>query len=189
MGLFDRLRKFADRIIGRESRPVEPPIDETISQTWAKAAQPTQPKKPSIFQRLTEGAKNLFRSQEKKERKDKKPLDQAAENLRRFQDVQNIADKEKRKEEIYKFRRSTSDDGNAFYRLTQSIWDVPGVSANQRDQAIFDYYREKYGITDPNEIYDKVLADNADIIERYRNSPNALKYEILKNVKVNEANL
>ena len=94
-----------------------------------------------------------------------------------------------RQYEVFKFRRNSSEDGNAFYRLTQSIWDVPGVSKADRDKAIFDYYRDKYGLTDPNEIYDKVMRDNAELIEKYRNSPNALKYELLKNFKVEEAAL
>ena len=36
---------------------------------------------------------------------------------------------------------------------------------------------------------DKVMRDNAELIEKYRNSPNALKYELLKNFKVEEAAL
>lgn len=186
MSLFDRFREFADRLSGKASRPVEPPIDSQISSAWANAS---SPRKPSLFDRFKEGARNLFKTSNANVENAEKSAERTAKTIRKFQKTNEALDEESRKLEIFKFRRSTSNDGNAFYRLTQSIWDVPGVSKEDRDKAIFDYYRDKYGLTDPNEIYDKVLRDNADIIERYRNSPNANKYEILKNFKIEEAAL
>lgn len=187
MSLFDRFREFADRLSGKAPRPVEPPIDSQISSAWANAS---SPRKLSPFDRFKEGARNLFKTSNANANMDaQKSAQQAAKNIRKFQEANEPADREQRQYEIFKFRRNTSEDGNAFYRLTQSIWDVPGVSAKDRDRVIFEYYRDKYGLTDPNEIYDKVMRDNAELIEKYRNSPNALKYELLKNFKIEEAAL
>lgn len=186
MSLFDRFREFADRLSGKASRSVEPPIDSQISSAWANAS---SPRKPSLFDRFKEGARNLFKTSNANVVNAEKSAEKAAKNIRKFQEANKPVNREQRQLEIFKFRRSTSEDGNAFYRLTQSIWDVPGVSVSDRDKAIFDYYRDKYGLTDPNEIYDKVMKDNAELIEKYRNSPNALKYELLKNFKIEEAAL
>lgn len=186
MSLFDRFREFADRLSGKSPRSVEPPIDSQISSAWANAS---SPRKPSLFDRLKEGARNLFKTSNANIGNAEISAEKAAKNIRKFQEANEPVDREQRQYEIFKFRRSTSDDGNAFYRLTQSIWDVPGVSAKDRDRVIFEYYRDKYGLTDPNAIYDKVMRDNAELIEKYRNSPNALKYELLKNFKIEEAAL
>ena len=188
MSLFDRFREFADRFSGKSQRPKDPPIDSKISSSWENAS---SPRKPSLFDRFKEGARNLFKTSNANVGNAGKSAEKAAKNIRKFQKTVNtpFPTKSERQYEIFKFRRGTSEDGNAFYRLTQSIWDVPGVSIADRDKAIFDYYRDKYGLTDPNEIYDKVMRDNAELIEKYRNSPNALKYELLKNFKIEEAAL
>ena len=227
MSLLDRFKSFADRLSGKAPRPVEPPIDPKISSAWANASSPRKPslfdrikegtrslfktsnapvetqksaarppmesqtpnpRKPSLFERLKEGTRNLFKSPGTPTDA-QKSAEKAAKNIRRFQEANEPTDREQRQREIFKFRRNTSYDGNAFYRLTQSIWDVPGVSVQDRDRVIFEYYRDKYGLTDPNEIYDKVMRDNAEWIEKYRNSPTPFKYEVLKNFKVEEAAL
>ena len=185
MSLLDRFREFSDRLSGKAPRSVEPPIDSQISSAWNRAS---SPRKPSLFDRLREGARNIFKAPGTPANA-QKSAEKAAKNIRRFQEANEPAAREQRQLEIFKFRRSASYDGNAFYRLTQSIWDVPGVSVKDRDKVIFDYFREKYGLIDPNEIYDKVMRDNAEWIEKYRNSPTPFKYEVLKNFKVEEAAL
>lgn len=189
MSLFDRFREFADRLSGKASRPVEPPIDSQISSAWANAS---SPRKPSLFDRFKEGARNLFKTSRANDRQAEpanEPKTTSAPTYTPRHLDTPFPTKSERQYEVFKFRRNSSEDGNAFYRLTQSIWDVPGISKADRDKAIFEYYRDKYGLTDPNEIYDKVMRDNAELIEKYRNSPNALKYELLKNFKVEEAAL
>lgn len=196
MSLFDRFREFADRLSGKAPRPKDPPIDSKISSAWANAS---SPRKPSLFDRFKEGARNLFKTSKAKTGQAKPAnVPKAPSNIPKSPSFPTYTPKHldtpfptksERKYEVFKFRRNSSEDGNAFYRLTQSIWDVPDVSKADRDKAIFEYYRDKYGLTDPNEIYDKVMRDNAELIEKYRNSPNALKYELLKNFKVEEAAL
>lgn len=189
MSLFDRFREFADRLTGKAPRPVEPPIDSQISSAWANAS---SPRKPSLFDRFKEATRNLFKTSRANDRQ-AEPANEPKTTSTPTYTPRHLdtpfPTKSERQYEVFKFRRNSSEDGNAFYRLTQSIWDVPGVSKADRDKAIFDYYRDKYGLTDPNEIYDKVMRDNAELIEKYRNSPNALKYELLKNFKVEEAAL
>lgn len=187
MGFFDRLRGFADRILGRAPRAAEPGIDPQISQAWEHAAQSSQ-RKPSFLERVREGARNLFGIPKKQEPAPKAPTPEVTPQTptpRHFKPL----DESQRKDEIFKFRRNVQDEGNAFYRLTQSIWDDPSIPANQRDEAIRRYFEEKYGLTNMNEIYDFVLEQNKDLIEQYRNAPNASKYEVLKNIKVNSVEL
>lgn len=185
MGLFDRLRNFADKIINRAPKPVEPPIDSQISQAWQQAA---PERKPSFLERVREGARNLFGIPKKQEPAPKAPTPDITPQTPTPRHLKPL-DESQRKEEIFKFRRNAQDEGNAFYRLTQSIWDEPSIPANQRDEAIRRYFEEKYGLTDMNEIYDFVLEQNKKLIEQYRNAPNANKYEVLKNIKVNSVEL
>ena len=190
MGFFDRLRNFADKVIGRAPRAAEPGIEPEISQAWSDAAK-SRERKPSLFERVREGAKNLFNLGRMKEQAPPKVPEQKPDitpqtpTPRHFKPL----DESQRKDEIFRFRRNTQDEGHAFYRLTQSIWDDPSIPANQRDAAIRKYFEEKYGITDMNEIYDLVLDRNKELIEQYRNAPNADKYEVLKNIKINSVEL
>lgn len=194
MGLFDRLRNFADRVLNRAPKPVEPPIDSQISQAWQQAA---PERKPSFLERVKEGARNLFNLPKRDKTPPKAPEAPApaptptstptpqTPTPKHFKPL----DEESRKDEIFKFRRNVQEEGNAFYRLTQSIWDDPSIPASKRDDAIRAYFADKYGLTDMNDIYDFVLEQNKELIEQYRNAPNALKYEVLKNIKVNGVEL
>lgn len=178
MGLFDRLRNFADKVLGRSPAPADPTIDSGISRAWEKASSPA---KPSFFERLRENARGLFGVP--------KRAPEPAQAETRFEPPSRPKhfkpdNLETRREEIFKFRRNTQAEGNAFYRLTQSIWDDPNVPASKRDEAIVNYFKEKYGMDDLNEIYDFVLERNKEFIEAYRNSPNGKDYELLKNLKI-----
>ena len=192
MGLFKKIGDFLSNI-GKPKAEAVPKVDPKISSAW-------EPKtsKPSLFQRAKEGVSNLFKpkpkaSKPKAAKSSESPIQsnvgKAAESLKETRRIQNIPDKGKRREEIFKYRRNASDDGKAFYRLTQSIWDDPSIPVSKRDEAIRDYFTRKYGISDMNRIYDFVMKKNEDLIERYRRSPQAAKYEVLKNFKMQDAQL
>lgn len=197
MGLFKKIGDFLSNI-GKPKAEAAPKVDPGISSAWSPKAS-----KPSLFQRAKEGVSNLFKPKPKaskpKASKAKAPktsesplqsnVGKAAESLKESRRIQNIPDKGKRQEEIFKYRRNASDDGKAFYRLTQSIWDDPSIPVSKRDEAIRDYFTRKYGISDMNRIYDFVMRKNEDLIERYRRSPQAARYEVLKNFKMQDAQL
>ena len=188
MGFFDRLRNFADKVIGRAPREAEPGIEPEISQAWSDAAK-SRERKPSLFERVREGAKNLFNLGRRKEQAPQTPTPRHFKPQTPTPHHFKPLDETQRKDEIFRFRRNAQDEGNAFYRLTQSIWDDPSIPATQRDAAIRKYFEEKYGLTDMNKIYDFVLETNKELIEQYRNAPNANKYEVLKNIKINSVEL
>lgn len=195
MGMFKKIGDFLSNI-GKPK--AAPKVDPGISSAWEPKSS-----KPSLFQRAKEAASNLFKpkpksskpkaSKPKASKASESPLkanaEKAAESLKEAKRINDIKDKGARQEEIFKYRRNTSDEGKAFYRLTQSIWDDPSIPASKRDEAIRDYFERKYGISDMNRIYDFVMKRNEDLIERYRRSPQAAKYEVLKNFKMQDAQL
>ena len=215
MGLFDKARNLVKNIFGgaaKAPKAAEPKIPKGIESAWSGTAEPAG--KPSFFDRVKDGAKSLFKKPkaEAKAPSSKAPSSKAPRSKAPSAGAKEVTtpfptqsaqpfeapptprhfketEPGKRQEEIFRFRRNTQEEGNAFYRLTQSIWDRPDVPASRRDEAIRDYFERKYGISDMNEIYDFVLEKYRDIIERYRNSPNAMKYEIIKNIKVANAEL
>lgn len=178
MGLFDRLRNFADKVLGRSPAPADPTIDNGISRAWEKASSTV---KPSFFDRLRESARGLFGIP--KRAPEPAQAETRFEPPSRPKHLDAINNHDDRQKAIFNFRRNTQVEGNAFYRLTQSIWDLPDVPASARDETIRKYFKEKYGMTDLNDIYDFVLEQNKEIIEEYRNAPSPFKYEILKNIK------
>ena len=205
MGLFDKARNLVKNIFSgaaKAPKAAEPKIPKGIESAWSGTPEPAG--KPSFFDRVKDRAKSLFNrpkagteapspkapSAGAKEPSTPFPT-QSAQPFKAPPTPRHFKETEpgKRQEEIYRFRRNTQEEGKAFYRLTQSIWDRPDVPANKRDEAIRDYFERKYGISDMNRIYDFVLEKNREIIERYRNSPNAMKYEIIKNIKVANAEL
>ena len=201
MGLFDKAAKHVKKIFNAPRKAdTEPAIPKSVSSAWERA----EPSKPSFLDRLRERASGIFKPRKQAPAARKQPSTtmkqpstatnapeaptqpfKAPSTPRHFKP----SDKGSRQEEIFRFRRNAQEEGNAFYRLTQSIWDDPNVPAGKRDEAIRDYFERKYGLTDMNEIYDFVLERNRDIVEKYRNSPNALKYEVLKNMRIENAEL
>lgn len=186
MPLFDRLRNFADKVLNRTPKEAAPSIEPEITSAWARA---TQPARPSLFERVKRGVQNLFGGNRTETAPTRRAPIEPPEPQTHIPRHFKPADEAKRKKEIFRFRRNSQEEGNAFYRLTQSIWDDPSIPASKRDEAIREYFEERYGLEDMNEIYDFVLKRNKEAIERYRNAPNALKYEALKNIKVTDAEL
>lgn len=157
--------------------------DESVFEVMG-TAQPKQTQ-PNIFERAKSLFSNLFEGF--KASPTQLPYTGRSiegVNLNPFNEELTETDYERRKQSIFEFRRNTEETRHLFYRLTQSIWDRPGVSASRRDEAIRNYYQEHYGISDMNAIYDKVLSENAELVQRYIDSPNAMKYEVIKNIKV-----
>lgn len=182
MGLFDRLRNFANRLIGRAETPPEISVDAEIPASFERAATPAQQRKPTLFER----AKSFF-GFGRKEPKQEQPFDNEQLTRMYARRASKEADTQERKDSIFRFRRTSERNelGRAFYRLTQPIWDKPGIPIEERDEAIRRYFKERYGMDDLNEIYDFVLEKNAQLLEAYRNTPNAEKYTLLKNIALN----
>ena len=188
MGLFDRFRNFVDKALNRAPRAV-PNVEPEIMDAFD--VQPNKPK--SVVERVRDVFKKAFRPKEE-------PVPEAefvpiresvteGMNLDPFNLGLTEPQLAERKQKIFEFRRNTEDEGHLFYRLTQWIWDRAGVAAKDRDAAIVKYYNEKYGISDMNEIYDLVLSENAELLERYRNARTpGEKYEIMRNIKVTANN-
>ena len=180
MGFFDRVRNFIQNVVNRSAQNNVP---DNVFEVMGTPSPKTE--QPNLFQRAKNMFSNLFGN-----------LNPSASqlpytgrgveeiNLNPFNENLSETDIERRKQSIFEFRRNTEETRHLFYRLTQSIWDRPGVSASRRDEAIQKYYKENYGISDMNAIYDKVLSENAELVQRYIDSPNAMKYEVVKNIKV-----
>lgn len=186
MGFFDRFSSFVNKLGVREPSQA-PDVEPAIAEAFDVTA-----KRESLFDRARKAIRNVFRP-----RRDETPkVDfETVVNVTERVDVNpfrqeltqtEIADRKRR---IFEFRRSVEDEGHLFYRLTQWIWDRPDIAAKDRDAAIVSYYRDKEGLSDLNEIYDFVLSENAELVERYRNARTpGEKYDILANIKIRAAN-
>lgn len=184
MGFFDRMRDMLGGFLGRrkpEQFESEPESGFSgFSGIGDMDAGRTEPDRaPNVFDKIRDFFGSIA--------KPKKPEPESVVNridLDPFKQGISADELQRRRDRIYEFRRNTEEERHAFYRITQSIWDQPGVSAKDRDSAIQDYFANKYGIYDLNDIYDWVMSHYADVIDRYRNAPNAQKYEIIKNIRI-----
>ena len=80
-------------------------------------------------------------------------------------------ERDERRNEIFKQElkwRSLAEQ-SIFYQATQRAWQ--GVSdPRKRDEAILDYYRERFGDKRLQDVFDRVMRDNAGILDMLENA-------------------